>query len=145
MRIPGSGRRREQIAPKKRKRVEFSADTSFSEVFQAEVIEQIDLERALEEVEEYAERLRRNPLLENLVRYKKKVQDILRFLIQQSYNVKESIFYDPLGRRRLLMLVETIDEKLEELTRDFLRAQDDNLELVGRLDEIRGLLLDLYS
>lgn len=42
------------------------------------------------------------------------------------------------------MVVETIDEKLEELTREFLAKQVSPLELVSRLDEIRGLLLDLH-
>ena len=41
-------------------------------------------------------------------------------------------------------MVRTVDDKLEELTRLFLRNQLSGLELVSRLDEIRGMLLDLY-
>lgn len=110
-----------------------------------EKLEQIDLIQALEEVEEYGRRLKESPVYENLVRYKSKVRAVLRYLVQRSYVVTESSFYDPTGRRRLLMMVENIDQKLEELTRDFLNNQNSGLDLVGRLDEIRGLLLDLYS
>lgn len=122
-----------------------SVEPVFAKVLREERAEQIDLAQALEEIDDYAERLRKNPIMENLLRYKGKVRALLRFLVEQSYIVQESIFYDPHGRRRLLMLVETIDEKLEGLTRGFLAEQDDNLDLLSRLDEIRGLLLDLYS
>lgn len=108
-----------------------------------EQVGQFHLEGVLGEVEEYARRLRESPIFENLLRYKKKVRAILLFLVEQSYDVKESSFYDLQGRRRLLVLVENIDQKLEELTREFLNNQGSSLDLVSRLDEIRGLLLDL--
>lgn len=120
-------------------------ERAFSEVLHAEAVEvrDIDLAAALEEVEEYAQRLRESPILENLLRYKKKVRAILLFLVEQSYDVRENAVYDFQGRRRLLVLVESIDQRLEDLTRDFLSRQTSSLDLVGRLDEIRGLLLDL--
>ncbi len=145
MRVSKSGSRREPLVPKKGKSRSTSAEPAFAKVLRAEQMEELDLVQALEEIDEYAERLRRNPIMENLLRYKGRIRALLRFLVEHSYTVQESTFYDPQGRRRLLMLVETIDEKLEGLTRGLLIEQDDNLELLGRLDEIRGLLLDLYS
>lgn len=117
----------------------------FSDVLYVEQVGSIDLEAALEEIDEYARRFRESPVFENLVRYKKKVRVILLFLVEHSYNVTESSFYDLQGRRRFLMKVESIDQKLEDLTREFLGKQSGNLDLVSRLDEIRGLLLDLYT
>ena len=146
MRVSKPGPRRERpVSPKKAQRGGVPARPSFSKVFEAEQVGQIDLVQALEEVEEYARRFKESPVYENLLRYKGKVRAILRYLEQQSYVVTESSFYDPRGRRRLLMMVESIDQKLEELTRDFLNDQTSGLDLVGRLDEIRGLLLDLYT
>ena len=114
----------------------------FGELLRAEQAQELDLAAALAEIDEHARELVRSPVLANLLRYKKKVRDLLLFLVKQSYEVRESSFYDPQGRRRLFVLVETIDQKLEELTRDFLEKHSPPLDLVGRLDEIRGLLLD---
>ncbi|NLL42451.1 MAG: YaaR family protein [Firmicutes bacterium] len=121
-------------------------ERTFSEVLETEKVEtrDIDLATALEEVDEYARRLKESPVMENLLRYKRRVRAILRFLVQQSYDVQENTVYDLYGRRRLLVLVESIDQKLEELTWDFLNKQSSSLDLVSRLDEIRGLLLDLH-
>lgn len=146
MRVSKPGPRRERpVSSKKAHRGGAPAGPTFSKVLEAERVEQIDLVQALEEVDEYARRLKESPVYENLLRYKGKVRAVLRYLVQQSYVVTESSFYDPTGRRRLLMMVESIDQKLEELTRDFLNDQTGSLDLVSRLDEIRGLLLDLYT
>ncbi|MDI9442284.1 MAG: YaaR family protein [Firmicutes bacterium] len=146
MRVAKSGPRREPLVSKKGKARDAAAvEPVFEQVLQEERTEELDLTEALAEIDEYAERFKKNPSMQNLLRYKKKVRAFLQFLVKQSYAVEERVFYDPHGRRRLLMQVQTIDAKLEELTRSFLTKQDDSLDLLGRLDEIRGLLLDLYS
>ncbi|NMB19645.1 MAG: YaaR family protein [Firmicutes bacterium] len=147
MRVAKTGSKREQpISPSRKYKRSQGVQGTFLEVLQTEQVDErgIDLAVALEEVDEYARRLRESPVMENLLRYKKRVRAILLFLVKQSYDVRESSVYDIHGRRRLLVLVESIDKKLEELTRDFLNQHSSGLDLVGRLDEIRGLLLDLH-
>ncbi|HBN95060.1 MAG TPA: hypothetical protein DDZ66_02075, partial [Firmicutes bacterium] len=122
MRVVKTNSKRERpISPSKRRKKSPPVERSFSEVLQTEQVgvRDIDLAAALEEVDEYAKRLRESPILENLLPYKKKVRAILLFLVKQSYSVQESTVYDFQGRRRLLVLVESIDQKLEELTREF--------------------------
>jgi uncharacterized protein YaaR (DUF327 family) len=104
----------------------------------------IDFQRALAQVDEYARRFKDSPIYYNLVKYKEVVRAVLRALIRNSMSVDEQSFLDHRGRRRLFVMVRTVDDKLEELTRLFLRNQLSGLELVSRLDEIRGMLLDLY-
>ena len=146
MRVAKTDTKRERpVSPSKRQK-RSNVERTFSEVLETEKVETRDIElaTALEEVDEYARRLKESPVMENLLRYKRRVRAILRFLVQQSYDVQENTVYDLYGRRRLLVLVESIDQKLEELTWDFLNKQSSSLDLVSRLDEIRGLLLDLH-
>ncbi|MCK9525267.1 MAG: YaaR family protein [Limnochordia bacterium] len=146
MRVVKADAKKERSIPLgKRQKKSPSVQRVFSEVLETEQVEsrEINLALALEEVDDFARRLKESPVLENLLRYKRRVRAILLFLVEQSYDVQESSAYDLQGRRRMLVLVESIDQKLEELTRDFLNKQSSSLDLVGRLDEIRGLLLDL--
>ena len=55
---------------------------------------------------------------------------------------KES-FLDRRGRHRVYATVKTINEKLETLTQEVLKAEKDNLAIAGRIEDIRGLVLDL--
>ncbi len=146
MRVQKSGQRRDGLRTSpKRRRTAAPTSHAFFEVLQSEQDAQINFDAALEQIDEYARRLKESPIYENLLRYKEGVRTILRLLVKKSYTVTEQSFYDPQGRRRLYMLVESIDQKLEELTRSFLEKQMDSLDLVNRLDEIRGMLLDLYT
>lgn len=144
MRVSKAGSRRgSSISESKRKTNTARTERAFSELLRLEQVEELNLPAALEEIDEYARRFKESPILENLLAYKRKVRAILLFFVEHSYGVQENSFYDPRGRRRLLVIVERIDQKLEELTRDFLDRHSSPLELVSRLDEIRGLLMDL--
>ena len=134
MRVQKSGQRRDGLrtSPKRRSPA-VPTSRAFFEVLQSEQDVQIDLDAALGQIDEYARRLKESPVYENLLRYKEGVRTVLRLLIKKSYTVTEQSFYDHQGRRRPYMLVESIDQKLEELTHSFLDKQMDSLDLVNRL------------
>ncbi|NLK09292.1 MAG: YaaR family protein [Firmicutes bacterium] len=103
------------------------------------------LARAFAAIEEAADALRKSMTLRNLKRYKDLVRAFIGELTLNAYSVLQETGFDQYGHRRLYTIVREIDERLESLTREVIHGQADNLELVSRLDEIRGLLLDIYS
>jgi uncharacterized protein YaaR (DUF327 family) len=96
-------------------------------------------------IDEAAEALRRSVTLRNLKRYKELVREFIRLLTARAYTVHREAGFDRYGHRRLYTIVAKIDAELEALTREVMEAQSDQLDWVSRLDEIRGLLLDIYS
>jgi uncharacterized protein YaaR (DUF327 family) len=50
---------------------------------------------------------------------------------------------DRRGRHRVYALVVKIDEELDNLTEEILSSEKDNLAILQKLDDIRGMLLDL--
>ncbi len=118
---------------------------SFVDALAEKKLPPIDVEAVMEAVDRVSRDLRRNPTFEHLYRYKQAVRSVLRRLIKEIYAVEEKISYDPYGRRHLYVMVEKVDQQLEELTRLFLQRELPSLELARRLDEIRGMVLDLYT
>jgi len=55
---------------------------------------------------------------------------------------KES-FLDRRGRHRVFATIKIVNEKLEELTREVLSSERDHLAILGKIEDIRGLILDL--
>ncbi|HLT57992.1 MAG: YaaR family protein [Limnochordales bacterium] len=102
-------------------------------------------DRAIKDVDAAAARLRAELTLEALREYKEALRQAVAAALRRMYAVHTETGFARGGRRRLLYVVRTIDAKLEELTRLMLSQQRDNLALAARLDEIRGLLLDLYQ
>lgn len=102
------------------------------------------IEQALEDVDEAAQRLRADGDLVALHKYKAALRAALGSATRRAYKVQAEPGSGFGGRRRLLYIVRIVDEKLAELTQMLLEQERDNVAIAARLDEIRGLLLDLY-
>lgn len=79
-----------------------------------------------------------HPSAENLRAYKQYIQSFLNFVNKNSFQVKE--FY---GRRKDYKIVQTINSKLEDLSKEVIHREIPRLELLSRVEEIRGLVVDL--
>lgn len=102
------------------------------------------LEQALVDIDEAARRLREEGDLAALQAYKQALRTVIGTATKQAYKVHSEAGFRGGGRRRLLYVVRVIDEKLAELTDLLMEKERDNVAIAARLDEIRGLLLDLY-
>ena len=105
---------------------------------------EIDLDSALEVIDELGRKLRSQPTLANLKDYKAAVRSFLKQAIGGTYEVSERRFIDRLPQAALCHRCQN-RRALDELTRLVLDRQDSTLDLASKLDEIRGLLLDIVS
>lgn len=105
------------------------------------------LEALQTRVDESAAALVQQPNQVTLDEYKEAVSHLLAFLIDHSVTVEQaqSLKKGKDGKTKVFLRVEIINEKLAQLTRGVLSEQKPMLDLVNRLDEIRGLLVDFYD
>ena len=54
-------------------------------------------------------------------------------------------FLDRRGRHRVYGIVKMVDENLDNLARELVKDEKDHLAIVGAIDDIRGLLLDIST
>lgn len=101
--------------------------------------------KLLQKVDGGAEKLRRFMSFDALTEYKETVRAFLEETIGHTYRVKEERLTDRKGRQKVLSLIKKVDEHLETLTKEFLEKPGSNFQLLRRLDEIRGILVDMYS
>jgi len=134
---------------KKKKRVSLTVSPFLETLKETELsfevedeAEERDLHDMLRDLDAAASELKDNPTLENLKKYKKLVKAFLKVALSKTYRVKEVI-----SRRtgKLFVIVEKINTALEELTQGVLSKQVDALWLASKLEEIRGLLIDIYQ
>ena len=94
-------------------------------------------------LEEQAERLRRKIDLVEVRRYQEHVKRFLQHITGNAYQLKESIVRDKRGRRKSMSKVDLVDEKLEDLAEMVVKEEKDRLAILEKIDEIRGILVDL--
>jgi len=96
-----------------------------------------------QEIETAGKRLSEHIDISDLKAYKRLISEFLDNAIRSSSSFSKDSFLDRRGRHRVFATVKTINEKLEELTKQVLSAERDNLVILGRIEDIRGLILDL--
>jgi uncharacterized protein len=106
---------------------------------------QADLEELLDGVHQTGDRLKENPSVDLVQDYKKAVRDFVHYVVERSFAVEQKTGGRNILKRNVYFRVSVIDGALEKLAAEILRNQRDNLEILRRVDEINGLLVDLMS
>jgi len=103
------------------------------------------LEALLDEVHSAGDKLKDKQLPDNIVGYKNAVRSFMKYIVDRSYEVTESTSGGNILKRKKFTQVQIIDQKLEQLAAGILSNQKDQLSLLGKIEEINGLLVDLMS
>ena len=96
----------------------------------------------LDEIHIAGDVLRSRPLPEEILRYKKAVKNFLNYVVKNGYATEVQMRYIK-KERRTQTLVKIVDTKLEQLAAGILAGQIVQLEILKRLEEIKGILIDL--
>ncbi|WP_195970808.1 YaaR family protein [Clostridium thermobutyricum] len=73
--------------------------------------------------------------------YKRMIKEYLESVLQYMYENKKDISF---WQTQYFITVETIDNKLEELTNNLLDNEMENINIASTIDEIQGLVVDIY-
>ena len=103
------------------------------------------LQRLVEDIITQGERLAERVDIRELKIYKKLIAEFLDLVIGKSKKFSKRSLLDRRGRHRVYAIVKNINEELEQLTQDVLQEEKDNIRLLQRLADIRGLILDLFT
>lgn len=99
------------------------------------------LEEMLGRIKKLGEKIKAAPTLQSIKEYKKMITEYLAYVLKNYYRIaKDYNIYTA----RLHIRVEVINKKVEEMVNNFLENQKDKIKLIKSMDEIEGLLLDLY-
>lgn len=103
------------------------------------------LNKLLAEVDEKAARLKKQQTVRALREYKDAVGRFMKEATRRTYQVKEETGWDRRGNHRSLTTITRVNEELEKLTEMVLDQQKDELGILKKLEDIRGMLVDIYA
>ncbi len=152
-RVSGDGffsYRREIRRKESSKRSQSSSSREFSEVISdtefASDVEPISDEEAgtlLDAVFAAGDRLKRQKDTKAFADYRAAVRSFMTAVVGTSITVEERTSGSTIHRRKRYSLIQVIDAKLEQLAAGMISAQASQLDLLARVDEINGMLIDL--
>lgn len=102
------------------------------------------LKNLVSQINEQGEKLGKKIDIKELRIYKKLISEFLDEALSNSRRFTKQNFIDRRGRHRIYAVVKKINEELELLTQDILKAEKDNIAILKRIDDIRGLIMDIF-
>jgi uncharacterized protein YaaR (DUF327 family) len=81
----------------------------------------------------------------DMKRYRTLIKEFMNEIVNRSHKFSRENFLDRRGRHRVYGMVKLVDKNLDELAQELVSDEKDHLSLLGKVDEIRGLLLDIST
>ena len=91
------------------------------------------------------EKVKKEPRRTSVLAYKRAVKRLVSIAIERGLAVEEQTSSPNILKQKRFTLIKIIDEKLDRLVSGVLINQRETLDVLGRIDEINGLLVDLIS
>ena len=91
------------------------------------------------------ERLSKKRDVRDMKRYRGLIKEFLNEVVSRSHSFTRENFLDKRGRHRVYGIIRLIDENLDELAKELVNDEKDNIAILGRIGEIKGLLLDIFT
>ena len=102
------------------------------------------LEGLRQEVEEQGRIVADKVNLGELGKYRSLIKELLGEVSSKAYAYYKSDQFDGFGRYQTFAIINKLNEKLEDMANEILKEQADNILLLQMVDDIRGLLVDLF-
>lgn len=111
---------------------------------QRDMVQQ-ELEKLFDDIDKQGKSLGNSLNLKDLKKYKDLIQKFLDYAVNKMYHLKEQPGWDRKGRYKIYTVIESVNKELEKLTAMLLSEQQDKISILAKVDDIRGLLVDIFS
>ncbi|WP_058487029.1 YaaR family protein [Defluviitalea phaphyphila] len=117
--------------------------TLLSKIEEAEL--QQKLEKMVEDITVQGKKLADHMDVKDLKKYRMMISDFMNEIVSRSHQFSRENFLDKRGRHRVYGIIKKVNNNLDELAQELIKKEKDHLKILSRVDEIRGLLLDIIT
>ena len=99
----------------------------------------------MEEIVMQGDKIVKRMDVRDMRRYRTLIKDFMNEIVNRSHKFSRETFLDRRGRHRVYGIIRLVDEKLDELAQALVSEECDKIAILAKVDEIRGLLLDILA
>jgi len=130
------------LTPVKEKEVSDEFRFTLSKVAEEGLAER--LSDLIDEITKSGKKLALHMDVGDLKKYRSLVSEFLNEVVNNSHKFSRENFLDRRGRHRVYGIVKLVNKNLDELAQEILQKEKDHIKILDKVDEIRGLLLDIF-
>lgn len=106
---------------------------------------QVRLRTMMQEITQQGDRISKKMDVRDMKKYRALIKDFMNEIVNRSHKFSRENFLDKKGRHRVYGIIRQVDDTLDELARELVKDEKDHIAILSRIDEIRGLLLDIFT
>ena len=114
-----------------------------SHIEEAELQER--LSTLMESITMEGEKISKRRDIKDMKHYRGLIKEFLNEVVTHSHSFSRENYLDRRGRHRVYGIIRLIDENLDQLAQELMKDEKDNLAILNKIGEIRGLLLDIFT
>lgn len=103
------------------------------------------LQVMMEEITMQGKKLGKHMDVRDMKHYRKLIKEFMNEIVNRSHKFSRENFLDRRGRHRVYGMIKRVDEVLDELAGELIKDEKDAISILDKVDEIRGLLLDIIT
>lgn len=115
--------------------------TLLSKIGEADL--QQKLNTMIEDITVQGDKLAKHMDIKDMKKYREMVKSFMNEVVSHSHKFSRENFLDRRGRHRVYGIVKLVDKNLDDLAQALISDEKNHLSILGKIDEIRGLLLDM--
>ncbi|APH06746.1 YaaR family protein [Bacillus weihaiensis] len=112
---------------------------------QGDKLQMDQLNKLLIDIEDAGRRLSKSRNFSELSKYKLLVKKFIHEAVEYGMDMKQSRSWDYNGNSRSLKIIEQVDKSLIELTDEIVHKESSTIDILSKIGEVKGLLINLYT
>lgn len=117
--------------------------TLLSKIDEASLQEKLNL--MIHDITEQGNKIAKHMDVKDMKKYRELIRDFVNEVVTHSHKFSRENFLDRRGRHRVYGIVKLVDKNVDDLAKELIKEEKNHLNILGRVDEIRGLLLDIIT
>ncbi|MBQ7425436.1 MAG: YaaR family protein [Lachnospiraceae bacterium] len=99
----------------------------------------------LQDIVQQGERIKKRNDIKDMQRYRILIKDFLNEVVTRSHVFSRENFLDRRGRHRVYGIIRQVDKELDELAQELVKDEMSNIDILAKIGQIQGLLLDIFT
>ena len=106
---------------------------------------QVRLSSMMQEITRQGDRISKKMDVRDMKKYRALIKEFMNEVVSRSHKFSRENFLDRKGRHRVYGIIRQVDDTLDELARELVKDEKDHIAVLKKIDEIRGLILDIFT
>ena len=99
----------------------------------------------LQNITEQGEKIAKHMDIKDMRKYRSTIREFMNEVVTNSHAFSRENFLDRRGRHRVYGIIRQVDKNLDDLAGELLKEEKDHITILEKVDDIRGLLLDIST